>query len=297
MNEEVESQLAPHLDLLCCPGCGADLRLGLDELACSACELRFPIEGEIPRLFLPNDWEASRDDITESMKAFYEETPFPNYDDFDSVASLVEKARRGRFAQLLDDQVAPGSRVIECGCGTGQLSNFLSISNRTVFGVDMCVNSLALGQAFKERNQLGRVNFMQMNLFRPIFKPGTFDLVISNGVLHHTSDPLLAFETISTLVKPGGHILVGLYHQYGRLTTDLRRLIFNLSKDRLTFLDPIVLVSIAADRESIGLSAARWMPISYRPIAWLRRSRPCLAEPPAESPSTMYSSLFAGSFS
>ena len=238
MNEEVESQLAPHLDLLCCPGCGADLRLGLDELACSACELRFPIEGEIPRLFLPNDWEASRDDITESMKAFYEETPFPNYDDFDSVASLVEKARRGRFAQLLDDQVAPGSRVIECGCGTGQLSNFLSISNRTVFGVDMCVNSLALGQAFKERNQLGRVNFMQMNLFRPIFKPGTFDLVISNGVLHHTSDPLLAFETISTLVKPGGHILVGLYHQYGRLTTDLRRLIFNLSKDRLTFLDP-----------------------------------------------------------
>ena len=30
-------------------------------------------------------------------------------------------------------------------------------------------------------------------------------------------------------------------------------------------------------------------------IAWNFRSRPCLAEPPAESPSTMYSSVFAGS--
>ena len=30
-------------------------------------------------------------------------------------------------------------------------------------------------------------------------------------------------------------------------------------------------------------------------MAWKRRSRPCLAEPPAESPSTMYSSLRAGS--
>jgi len=30
-------------------------------------------------------------------------------------------------------------------------------------------------------------------------------------------------------------------------------------------------------------------------IAWKCRSRPCLAEPPAESPSTMYSSVLEGS--
>ena len=33
-----------------------------------------------------------RDD---EVRAFYEETPFPSYDEFDSVASLIEKARRG----------------------------------------------------------------------------------------------------------------------------------------------------------------------------------------------------------
>ena len=238
MNEEVRGQISQHLELMCCPGCGADLELEARTLICSGCRHRFEIVDNLPRLFLPNEWSELRADVTESMKAFYEETPFPNYDEFDSTASLVEKARRGRFAKLLDDQVPPGSRVIECGCGTGQLSNFLSIANRQLFAVDMCVNSLGLGQQFKERNHLTRVNFFQMNLFRPIFKPETFDLVISNGVLHHTSDPYLAFETISKLVKPGGHILIGLYHKYGRLITDLRRLIFGLSRDRFTFLDP-----------------------------------------------------------
>ena len=223
---------------MCCPGCGADLELAAEALSCIGCGQRFEVEGNVPLLFLPNEWSDSREDITESMKAFYEKTPFPNYDPFDSVASLVEKAREGRFAKLLDEQIPPGSRVIECGCGTGQLSNFLSIANREIFAVDMCVNSLTLGQQFKVRNRLTRVHFFQMNLFRPIFKPGTFDLVISNGVLHHTSDPFLAFRTISKLVKPGGHILIGLYHRYGRIITDLRRLIFGLSNDRFIFLDP-----------------------------------------------------------
>ena len=45
-----------------------------------------------------------------------------------------------------------------------------------------------------------------------------------------------------------------------------------------------------------AFSTLRILPFSGR-IAWVRRSRPCLAEPPAESPSTRYSSDWAGSFS
>ncbi len=77
-----------------------------------------------------------------------------------------------------------------------------------------------------------------MNLFRPMFKPATFDLVISNGVLLTTFDPFLGFESIGRLVKPGGHILIGLYHKYGRLITDARRVIFRHSGGRFRWLDP-----------------------------------------------------------
>jgi SAM-dependent methyltransferase len=238
MGRELRRSLADYLPLLCCPGCGADLVFEDDELRCSGCNHHFTETDGIPQLFWPHDQIDSSTDVTESMKAFYEETPFPDYDDFDSVASLIQKARAGMFARLLDEQVPPGALVLECGCGTGQLTNFLSVSKRDVFGSDMCLNSLRLGEKFRSDNELDRAHFLQMNLFRPVFKPGSFDLVISNGVLHHTADPFGAFESISKLVRPGGYILIGLYHRYGRLITDFRRAVFNAFRDRFTGLDP-----------------------------------------------------------
>jgi SAM-dependent methyltransferase len=229
---------AEQLALLCCPRCGGDLAVSAEKLLCTGCRQAFGSEGRIPCLFWPNEWDAEKGDVTEVVRTFYEGTPFPSYDDFDSVASLARKAREGRFAQQLDEQVPPRARVLECGCGTGQLSNFLGIANRRVFGSDLSLPSLRLGEAFRVANGLETVQFLQMNLFRPALKPGRFDLVIANGVLHHTSDPRAAFASIARLVRPGGFLLVGLYHRYGRLITDLRRAWFRLSGDRFTGLDP-----------------------------------------------------------
>ena len=231
---DIKSDLA----MFACPNCGASLAVAEASLQCEGCAQVFPIEDDVPLLFWPEDSEGSASDVTQIVKEFYEETPFPNYDDFDSVSSLAQKARTGVFARMLDDQIPPGASIIECGCGTGQLSNFLSIANRKVFAVDMCMNSLRLGQGFARDHQLSRVRFVQMNLMRPAFQPASFDLVISNGVLMTTPDPFGAFRTISGLVKPGGYLLIGLYHKYGRLGTDLRRAIFRVTGDRLLFLDP-----------------------------------------------------------
>jgi SAM-dependent methyltransferase len=233
-------QLAAHAEILCCPGCGADVTIHESGLACGGCDGWFSLEEEIPRLYWPEDRLPGQNDLTEQIRAFYEETPFPDYDDFDSAATLVSKARQGRFARLLDEQVPPGARIIECGCGTGQLSNFLSLSNRTVFGTDLCLNSLRLGRRFASRHGIDGVIFAQMNLFRPAFRPGSFDLVISNGVLMTTVDPFEGFRSISRLVRPGGYILIGLYHRYGRLVTDARRVLFRLSGDRFQWLDPVL---------------------------------------------------------
>jgi len=77
-----------------------------------------------------------------------------------------------------------------------------------------------------------------MNLFKPIFREESFPIVICNGVLHHTGDPFAGFKSIAKLVKKGGYILIGLYNTYGRIITDLRRVIFNISGDRFKLLDP-----------------------------------------------------------
>lgn len=231
--------LSAQLDMLACPRCGSGLEHRVAHVVCKGCAQSFPITNNIPQFYWPNDdWDNEKSDVTETIKAFYEQTPFPNYDDFDDTASLIDKAKEGVFARLLDEQIPANTKILEAGCGTGQLSAFLSVANRTVFGADMCMNSLQLAEKFRHKNQLKNLSLLQMNLFRPAFKVESFDLVISNGVLHHTSDPRLAFNTLARLVKPGGYILIGLYHKYGRLITDTRRLIFGVAGGSLDFLDP-----------------------------------------------------------
>lgn len=234
------SQLLQQSDLLVCPACASPLQTCQDHraISCSGCARAFAVDDGIPVLFWPTEW-TSKVDVTELVKSFYEETPFPNYDDLDSPESLRLKAERGVFARLLTDQLPFGAKILEGGCGTGQLSNFLGLTwGRSVFATDMCLNSLRLGHGFKERFRIENVTFLQMNLFKPVFKPESFDFVISNGVLHHTGDPFLAFETLVKCLKPGGFVVVGLYNTYGRLTTDFRRAVFRLTGDRFTFLDP-----------------------------------------------------------
>jgi hypothetical protein len=55
--------------------------------------------------------------------------------------------------------------------------------------------------------------------------------------LHHTADPWGGFQSILRLVRPGGHVIIGLYNKYGRLMMDLRRSIFRLTGGRGKWLD------------------------------------------------------------
>jgi len=136
-------------------------------------------------------------DVTEMVKAFYEETPFPNYDDLDTRESLVAKSRERLFAATLDAQLPNDAVVLEARCGTGQMTNFLGLSwRRRVFGGDICINSLRLANAFRERYRIANAAFLQMNLFRTPFRDGSIDVAICNGVLHHTGDGRAGFEAL-----------------------------------------------------------------------------------------------------
>lgn len=224
-------------DVLCCPKSGAVMRWHNGRYVSPMhADVQFPVEDGIIRAFLPNTGNGN--DVTSVMKSFYEENPFPNYDEMESVGSLIEKSFARGFPEMLNRSIPPHSNVLEVGCGTGQLGNFLSIANRRILSVDMCWNSLRLAQQFKERNHLRNVTFAQMNLFRLPLQPASFDVVICSGVLHHTNDPLGGFRGFVPLVKPGGHIIVGLYNRYGRLKTRLRRILFAGVGKRFAMLDP-----------------------------------------------------------
>lgn len=226
-----------NIDVFACPQCRGGVELRENLVACKSCQAQYGIEDGVPLMFAPNDWDGKKD-VTKEIKAFYEQTPFPNYESLETASDLIRKAEQSHFAKALNEQIPFGTRILEAGCGTGQLTNYLGIANRTLFGADMCLNSLKLANDFRRRNSLERIGFYQMNLFRPIFREESFDLVICNGVLHHTSDPYGGFASLSKLVRKNGYILIGLYNKYGRLITDLRRVIFKIFGDKHAYLDP-----------------------------------------------------------
>lgn len=227
-----------YAHLLICPSCRKHLDLHGNSLQCSACGTHFPIESGIPHLAWSRDQRKPGQQLTARVRSFYEANPFPDYEGTEDVASLLQKARESVFARLLDEQIPFGVRILECGCGTGQLSNFLGIAHRTVFGSDLSLKSLELAEGFRRQHELDRVFFLQMNLFSPVFQNQSFDYVICNGVLHHTYDPQSGFQHLADLVRPGGYLIVGLYHRFGRLMTDLRRRLFRLTGSGLSCLDP-----------------------------------------------------------
>jgi ubiquinone/menaquinone biosynthesis C-methylase UbiE len=172
-----------------------------------------------------------------TVRNFYEGCSFPGYEEFETTYDLIEKSKRGIYAELLDEQLPLGLRILDAGCGTGQLGIFLSMMHRQVIGIDFSMGSLRKAENFKKKFDLRDVNFAQMDLFHLGLKESTFDYVFCNGVLHHTADAYGAFENLCRLLKPGGYITIGLYNSYGRLLLDLRRWIFKLTSDKLTWLD------------------------------------------------------------
>jgi len=170
------------------------------------------------------------EEVARRVRAFYEQNPFPNYDGYESVGDLLSRASRSVYADALDRQIPVGARVLEVGCGTGQLGAFLSIGGRSVVGVDMTRASLELAGGFKQRHGLRNCNFLHGDLFDLPLQPESFDLVICKGVLMATADPRGGLHAIAKFLRPGGYLIIGLYNRFGRLPTTLRKFYFRLTK-------------------------------------------------------------------
>lgn len=242
-----------------CPSCEGALALDGDGLSCGRCARRYPSVDGVWQLVCPDGSWRAVDAVTQKVRAFYEAHPFPDYEEVDSPQRLEQEAKRGVFARLLNEQIPAEARILDVGCGTGQLANFLALTpGRSVFGVDLSVGSLRLGDRFARTHGLGNAAFCQIDLFRPAFRRHSFDVVIANGVLHHTGDPQNGFKRLVDLAKEGGVVLIGLYNAFGRVPTHLRRAIFRVSRGRLRWLDPRIRTAGLSERRRLAWLADQY---------------------------------------
>ena len=238
------------LELLVCPACEGALHA---DWSCRGCGARYDAPAGIPDLRIASE---GRVDL---VRRFYEEAPFPGYPARDSLTWLRARAERSEFARLLNQAIPGDARILEIGCGTGQMSLYLARADRLVVGADLTRASLELAVAAARRFGLDRVLFVETDLHRPALRKGSFDVVYSSGVLHHTPNPRAAFARIVQLARPGGMIVLGLYNAIARIPLRLRRLVARLSRYRLIPFDPVL-----RDRNNDPARREAWLRDQYQ---------------------------------
>ncbi len=220
---------------------------------CGRCGAAFDAPNGVPALRLPGDAR------TEAVRQFYAEAPFPGYPPHATLDWLRARASRSPFARMLDAAIPGDARIVEVGCGTGQMSLYLARADRVVIGADLTRASLLLGADAARRFGIEDVLFVESDLVRPGLREEAFDVVYCSGVLHHTRDPRGAFSRVARLARPGGMIVIGLYNAAARLPLRLRRVVARLSRERWIPGDPVL-----ADRAAEPERREAWLRDQYR---------------------------------
>ena len=120
-----------------------------------------------------------------------------------------------RFADTLLSAVCqPEATVLDLGCGPADIC-LLMLAARPhwrVVGVDAGANMLAAARAtFAHRPEAERIDLVLAHLpfaAVPGYEDTAFDVITSNSLLHHLSDPMGLWQAIAALAQPGTHIQV-----------------------------------------------------------------------------------------
>src|SRR3546814_900557 len=129
----------------------------------------------------------------------------------------INAATAGMQALLRTNTLA-GCRLLDIGCGSG-LSSFAALClGARVYALDYDVDAVATTRALLERRspggpwQVEQGSVLDRNFMESL---GSFDVVYSWGVLHHTGAMWDAIDAAALRVGPEGTLAISIYNDQG----------------------------------------------------------------------------------
>jgi SAM-dependent methyltransferase len=204
------------LKILVCPICKGPVSLNISiitpdeeivegDLFCKACQHKYTIKRGVP--WMLTHTETQRDIACgfnfqwwlRKIRFFEDKTLYGR----NAAAEVMDF-----FDRLdIDPNMIKGKRILDAGCGSGRLVHSLSQYGCEVIGIDLT----HLDWAYALNRDKCNVHIIRTDIFHLPFLKETFDLIWTEGVLHHTPDPCGAFRCLHEALKPGGSIYVWVY--------------------------------------------------------------------------------------
>jgi len=159
----------------------------------------------------------------------------------------------GRVERFLEASVTPGSRVLDLGCGPGQLTRELAPSVRVV-GLDLSPEMIEVARRGRPSGEY------RVQSFREPVPPefGRFDVALAVGCLDFCDDLPLALGHLSAALEPGGRLLFSVLERRPGLEGHEE------ARTRVRTAGPEVALNFWSFEETArALSSADLLPLSY----------------------------------
>jgi arsenite methyltransferase len=115
----------------------------------------------------------------------------------------------GYYFHLLDEM--EGARVLDLGSGSGMdtfIASLITGPTGSVIGLDMTDAQRAKAEALRQRQDVRNITYVKGYIDAAPFEDGSFDIVISNGVINLAVDKPQVFREIARLLRPGGRLAI-----------------------------------------------------------------------------------------
>jgi len=129
----------------------------------------------------------------------------PRYDLLNHLLSAnIDKRWRRRVVQRLQPLLTKDARVLDVGCGTGDLSiELFENSSANVVGIDFCAPMLELAKA-----KAPQLQFIEGDALNLPFAEASFDVLTIGFALRNLADVERGLRELLRVLKPNGHVAI-----------------------------------------------------------------------------------------
>lgn len=129
---------------------------------------------------------------------------------FDKTASDYNNSSDGKFVEPMYEvivneiQKLDGGKILDVGCGNGNLFTYLPDGKYELFGVDFSKNMIV-----EAKKNCQNATFSVADAEKLPFGDDTFDIIVCNASFHHYIRPNTVLKEMHRVLKDGGKVLIG----------------------------------------------------------------------------------------